>query len=820
MSCQKNGDCCSDYKLCEKMEEIKNTNCKVSNCQYCNDDGNLCLQCIKGFLYNFGSCVENCPKGTIRNEMVCQNQECDGIKNCEECEGKICKKCVRGLYLYENNCLSKCPNSLIANRIDFTCIELSFQPHYWISPSSGSCKGKCGNNSNENDCSCNDSCLQKGDCCDDFKENCKSLIKKGCNLCENGFCLEGKCQRCKINTIANEGKCYCIKDFINDRENDLCVSNNSKKNTNSNTNGTNEIENLININDFGKRKGNSKKNYLSKTRDETNKSNTESQNQLNIEKMVLTKSQKLIDEISKDFHENKDLDNQVNKMEDSIYKDSNLNLYLHGNQNLNLLNNNIKTKILNNTVYNQNSFNSRNNTISNFDSYNVIKKIKTSGEIKKSINHGSINVGNTGKKYSKSNMQNKHLNGRRKIDIDSNPYYQHNKLLGNDEKLSLNADPPRFEKGEPEVKSSPNKNLTNTYSKPTNEAPQDKSKLKPYNSPEVNIKEVRNNNIYKKTTHSNESNNTLRNETSKNQSCDKKNNSENQENSVGLKRGLIVGNSNVVRDNKIINNIIHVHNNYVLAGKGLNLTNSTSLIKQEVYSKIFPNENIIQIDHNGLIIRGNFSIKLCEKIQNGVCLKCKNNTVEKIGGCECKQNYTYNVTADSCDKLNVFSIVVDKNYTKSVPTLKKHVQNITKLSELKCNEGFFFNKELKKCVKVEKKFVNSQQKISVNVSCSVNLCEKCKNGLCKKCVKHSVYSNSINECECKKGYRQKGNICKSKFNIKEGKKHKHMNLCIKYSSENICQKCKIHSYLNEKKNICKCRKDYHYNKHNNECESK
>ena len=116
--------------------------------------------------------------------------------------------------------------------------------------------------------------------------------------------------------------------------------------------------------------------------------------------------------------------------------------------------------------------------------------------------------------------------------------------------------------------------------------------------------------------------------------------------------------------------------------------------------------------------------------------------------------------------------------------------------------------------------MNSQQKISGNVSCSVNLCEKCKNGLCKKCVKHSVYSKSINECECKKGYRQKGNICKSKFFFNEGKKHKHMNLCIKYSSENICQKCKIHSYLNEKKNICRCRKGYHYNKFNNECESK
>jgi len=635
-----------------------------------------------------------------------------------------------------------------------------------------------------------------------------------CLKCENGICI-----LCPKGLYAFNEACYktCPLDTKADNTSFKCLIEKAINNTVSNTKGENEIKNLIKINDVDQGKLNSKKYYLSKNREETKKDNSDTQNQLNIEKMVLTKSQKLIDEISKDFHENKDLDNQVNKMESSIYKDSNLNLYLHGNQNLNILNNNLKTKILNHTIYNQNSFNSRNNTISNFDSYNVVKKIKTSGEINKSINHGSINIGNKGKKHSKSNLQNKHLNGRRKIDIDSNPYYQHNKLLGSDEKLSLNPDPPRFEKAEPEVKSSTNKNQINTYSKLTNEAPQEKSKLKPYNSQEVNIKEVRNHN---KTTHSNENNNTQRNETSKNQSCEKQSDSKNQENSVGPKRGLIVGNSNVVRDNKIINNIIHVHNNYVFAGKGLNLTNSTSLIKQEVFSKFFPKDNIIQIDHDGLIIRGNFSVKLCEKIQNGICLKCKNNTVENIGGCECKQNYTYNVTSDSCDKSNVSLIIIHKNDTKSNLILNKHIQNITNSSDIKCNEGCFFDKVLKKCVKNEKKTVNSQQKISGNVSCSVNLCEKCKNGLCKKCVKHSVYSKSINECECKKGYRQKGNICKSKFFFNEGKKHKHMNLCIKYSSENICQKCKIHSYLNEKKNICRCRKGYHYNKFNNECESK
>jgi hypothetical protein len=74
-----------------------------------------------------------------------------------------------------------------------------------------------------NDLRCNVDCLRKGDCCDDFEQECKSeLNKENCNLCSK--CHQGTCKICKeYSTLHNQSNyCKCNAGYLYDPKTDTC----------------------------------------------------------------------------------------------------------------------------------------------------------------------------------------------------------------------------------------------------------------------------------------------------------------------------------------------------------------------------------------------------------------------------------------------------------------------------------------------------------------------------------------------------------------------------------------------------------------------
>ena len=69
----KEGDCCSDYKVCEMISENYTTVTNIANCKFASEDKSLCFQCKENFyLYN-NRCELNCPPNTkvIVNNKIC-----------------------------------------------------------------------------------------------------------------------------------------------------------------------------------------------------------------------------------------------------------------------------------------------------------------------------------------------------------------------------------------------------------------------------------------------------------------------------------------------------------------------------------------------------------------------------------------------------------------------------------------------------------------------------------------------------------------------------------------------------------------------------
>jgi hypothetical protein len=86
--------------------------------------------------------------------------------------------CKNGYFLINGRCEKKCPMGFKADRITWECVDdegireylsLVFG-WYWVDPSVTSCRGFC--NKYNSECSCEDRCIQDGNCCADFDEFC------------------------------------------------------------------------------------------------------------------------------------------------------------------------------------------------------------------------------------------------------------------------------------------------------------------------------------------------------------------------------------------------------------------------------------------------------------------------------------------------------------------------------------------------------------------------------------------------------------------------------------------------------------------------
>jgi hypothetical protein len=221
--CKRTGRCCSDYKYCSYLSEHSSNKCSSQNCLKCAKDSQKCLMCRHGFYFYKNECITSCPETTnvIEDNKLCVDKPTCKVTNCEKCKDDQCVKCLHGFFLHENECSSSCPAGTRADRLNYKCQDKSTFAFFMIFPSRHSCKGSCGDNLS--DCSCNVSCLQLGNCCDDFDLKCPSEMKKEkCKSCTE--CHEGKCKKCANNSELINNDCKCLKGFYYNIEHDQCLS--------------------------------------------------------------------------------------------------------------------------------------------------------------------------------------------------------------------------------------------------------------------------------------------------------------------------------------------------------------------------------------------------------------------------------------------------------------------------------------------------------------------------------------------------------------------------------------------------------------------
>lgn len=174
LSCTRKGDCCSDFKVCEIIQQnyndqdqdMKN---RIQNCKFDSNEHKICLQCKDGFFLYHGKCFTNCPDGTTSNSI---NNICLSSENQTQ-------KCINGTFNHQGNCVEICPINFYANRINNTCVKSDVYSFHWVFPSKSTCEKECGKIANpikfpDKDCSCDDLCARRGDCCDDFDHFCEN----------------------------------------------------------------------------------------------------------------------------------------------------------------------------------------------------------------------------------------------------------------------------------------------------------------------------------------------------------------------------------------------------------------------------------------------------------------------------------------------------------------------------------------------------------------------------------------------------------------------------------------------------------------------
>ncbi len=154
---------------------------ELSNCDMCLDP-NKCSQCKPGFnLRNF-KCVSTCDVSDriIKSNNLCYRTSKCLVEDCLECEGNnpsVCAQCNNGMFLHNNMCHVSCPGALRADRINWSCLEDNVFSWYWIFPSKSSCRSSCGMPMGANrDCSCEESCIHYGNCCQDVEDYCYKFV--------------------------------------------------------------------------------------------------------------------------------------------------------------------------------------------------------------------------------------------------------------------------------------------------------------------------------------------------------------------------------------------------------------------------------------------------------------------------------------------------------------------------------------------------------------------------------------------------------------------------------------------------------------------
>ena len=181
--CISKGNCCSDYSsACEQLYQKSSSYCEISNCKLCYSN-TQCGQCNEGYWLRNGECVKHCAPNDIEKipNKVCNiNRQCY-VSNCDECDrgnGKKCIKCENGYFYYKNQCVEECPKRTLADRLSWSCVEVGEFAFYWVFPSSSTCRDSCGRRMERDsmDCSCDEKCFQKGNCCGDIEQFCKEYL--------------------------------------------------------------------------------------------------------------------------------------------------------------------------------------------------------------------------------------------------------------------------------------------------------------------------------------------------------------------------------------------------------------------------------------------------------------------------------------------------------------------------------------------------------------------------------------------------------------------------------------------------------------------
>jgi hypothetical protein len=183
LSCTRKGDCCSDFKVCEIIKQNYNDQDqtkKIDNCKFDSGDNKICLQCKDGFYLYHGKCYTYCPSGTTPNQInnICLSSE---VKT---------QKCQNGTFNHQGKCVETCPKNFSGNRINNTCVKSDKYSFHWIFPSKSTCKNECGKIANsikfsDRDCSCDEVCTRRGDCCDDYEHFCVKSNKNNFNKITN-----------------------------------------------------------------------------------------------------------------------------------------------------------------------------------------------------------------------------------------------------------------------------------------------------------------------------------------------------------------------------------------------------------------------------------------------------------------------------------------------------------------------------------------------------------------------------------------------------------------------------------------------------------
>ena len=532
---------------------------------------------------------------------------------------------------------------------------------YWIelklaSSARGSRKKflSCGKKLFDADCSCESRCINKGNCCQDFQHYCNNYLRI--------YNDQENVKSHKNNKIPSQPKKQQEK-YQSPKKNIPSIN----PNFNNKISITKKKLKKIIIKElFGKN--------FTKFNDKKNKTKKDEINLLkNIEKIYLK------DLVKKNF--------KILSPENNMIKDENsmLSMYLKGNVSINSLSNNENTEILNQDSSMINSNNTNNSSKSFILSYNNVNSDKSSEDLKSIINNGMISLAN------EYDQQKRSVLASRKLDIDKHYKIDHPQEFENDDaNKPFEFSPLSILKSHSDVKELVKKG----YLESNNSGLVQDNDLA-FNSnnrgPKSNIsdesqgfnKDIDYNpsqnidlNISNKIIPNNDINITK----VKSVNTDAKANMDKYKGLNGITRSLILGEGNKIQDNQVVNNIIKVHNSFIIAKKlllngkfnpnfnisksGINpsiinwLNNSSqsnntgNLENFKNHASSAPSTIIIinaskmtKLEERQVCIK-----KLCNVCENNKCKNCKKNTMKLIDySCECQQGFYYNEELDQCE---------------------------------------------------------------------------------------------------------------------------------------------------------------------------